>query len=133
MDGMISGATGQLLQYGILGIFVIVFAFVIFRLWNDGAADRRDSTQRMEEFRKEHDKKLDEQRKEYDEKLHKIWQLRIEDARGYQTEFVDLVKNSITAMNNVSALLEANKDMMGEVKDAMSALADESRRRKERP
>lgn len=115
-------AAMQFFQYGVLGVLVVVFAAVIFFLWREGSAERNRYIAKIEELTLL-----------YTNKLETIQQLRIDDGKAYQAQFVELTKQSTTAMMSVASLLDANKDTMSEVREAMREIAEDIRTSRRKP
>ncbi len=133
-EDVVHSATERLFQYGVLGIFVVVFALVIIFLWRENAKAQREFIEKLEEksakvetLQKEHAANLAATRTEYDTKLERIWQMRIQDKDGMQGQFTSMVKESTIAMGSVVGMLEATKETLSEVKDTMKIISNDIR------
>lgn len=133
-EDVIHSATERLFQYGVLGIFVVVFALVIIFLWRENAKAQREFIAKLESFvtkieelQKEHAANLATTRAEYDTKLERIWQMRIQDKDGMQERFTSMVKESTIAMGSCVGMLESTKETMSEVKDTMKVISNDIR------
>jgi len=126
-EEVVHSSIERLLQYGVLGVFVIVFAVVIFFLWREGAKERKHAAEKLEKAQAEHLASLNALRVDFEARLERIWQLRLEDAKSYQTQFTELTKQSTTALIATTTMLEANKDMMADLKDSLKDLSDNIR------
>lgn len=126
-EEVVHGSIERLLQYGVLGVLVIVFGVTIWYLWREGVKERKDFIEKGDKIAVDNLKHLSDLRSEYDAKLDRIWQLRLADAQAYQLQFTELTKQSATAMVAVTTLLESNKEMMSDLRDAMRDLSDNIR------
>lgn len=151
-EHVVQSATERLFQYGVLGIFVVVFALVIFGLWREGHKERKEfitklevqqkaytdrieSLQtgyitRLEQLQTGHTLALIQIHSDYDAKVERIWQLRLEDAKSYQVQFTELTKQGTMALQSVTQFLDTNKEAMTEVRNAMRELAEDFRSRR---
>jgi len=100
--GIISAATERLLQYGLLGILVLIFGVVIYVLW------RESKTERLA----------------YMAALERLQEARIKDANDSKAQLLDLVKQCTTALTAVTATLEQQENAMVEVRNGLKELSD---------
>lgn len=150
-EHVVQSATERLFQYGVLGVFVVVFALVIFVLWREGHKERKEFIKKLDDQQKTYTDKIEALQNgyiselkqlqlghmaaltqahiDYDHKVERIWQLRLEDARSYQIQFTELTKQASTALTHVTNFLDNNREAMVEVKNAMRELAEDFRKR----
>jgi uncharacterized protein HemX len=113
----VDSVVSPLLQYGILGIVVIIFGVVIYTLWREGKKEREDL--------------LAAAKQERDALVMKIIELqsaRVADAQHVQTQMVDVIKQCTEAVTNVSATLERTGEALTEMKNSLRDVASELRR-----
>lgn len=104
---VITAATDRLLQYGVLGIMVIVFGVVIWVLWRDFARER----------------------KEYVDALRDLQLSRVEDAKATQTQMIEVVKQCTMALSSAATTIETFRETMIELRDTLRDFGDELRNR----
>jgi len=126
-EEVVHGSIERLFQYGVLGILAVVFGMTIWYLWREGVKERKHFIEKGDKLAADNAKQVNDLRSEYDGKLEKIWQLRLADAQAYQLQFTELTKQSAMAMVAVTTLLESNKEMMSDLRDAMRDLSDNIR------
>lgn len=123
-------------QYGVLGIFVLVFAAVIYWLYTDSQRERKTWLEKLEQLHKDHLNKMDEQRASYVESLEKLssnfvdrierlQQKRVEDLAVYQEKFVAVARSAEAALVGATSALESNKDTMKDVRASIREMIRE--------
>lgn len=95
-------------QQGVLGVTVLVFAGVIVKLW--------------QENRSREDKAND--------KRDELWNQRLTDAAATNEQLLKINGQVIAALGTITAALDASKDAMIEVQQAIASLAEETRAKK---
>lgn len=131
---VVHSATGQLLQYGVLGIVVIVFAAVIVFLWRWAVAQQDKLFTKYEVVQAarlkdaaDHQEKIDSLTKACAVEKDALYKERQRDIEASQEKFVDLLKQTTAALNNTAILLEGMKDTVSEAKNAMREIAEDLR------
>lgn len=128
-DQVITGSVERLFQYGILGILVIVFGWVIGYLYREWSKERKELLASRDEERRKYVENRAHEHAAYMQAIERLQQLRIDDAKSYQAQLVDLTKQATTSMTNIAQLLGQNKEALIEVRDTMREIGDDIRRR----
>lgn len=128
-DQVITGSVERLFQYGILGILVIVFGWVIGYLYREWSKERKELLASRDEERRKYEEHRAHEHAAYMQAIERLQQLRIDDAKSYQAQLVDLTKQATTSMTNIAQLLGQNKEALIEVRDTMREIGDDIRRR----
>jgi len=130
----IHNATGQLLQYGVLGIVVIAFAVVIVFLWRWSTAQQEKLYGKIDEAQQgrlkdaaEHQAKVEALTKQCSAEMAELNRERRKDIEASQEKFVDLLKQTTSVLNNTAIMLEGMKDTVSEAKNAMREIAEDLR------
>lgn len=133
-DGIVSAATERLAQYGLLGILVAVFGFVIWYLWRDAKNERKAYQRQIQEMRDACEKEKVELRKEFHEEREKLQEkidesqdARIADAKGFQSETVKLTSQVTLAIASANTLMEGQRDATLETRGALREQTEELR------
>ncbi len=107
----------KLTEHGIAGI-VIALLFVAVYLLN-----RQYNT-----AQKEHTKESQAAQKAHLDAVQEIQKLRVEDQKAHQTQLVDLIKACTIAITSGTSTAAAEKEALGEVRDSLEKLVEETRR-----
>jgi len=124
-EQLVTSSAERLASYGVLGILTIVFGVVIWYLWKEGTKERKELLATLTTERAAHLASVGS----HTVTVERLQQLRIDDAKAYQTQLVELTKGAITALTNVAQLLDQNKETLIEVRDTMREVGDDIRRR----
>ncbi len=125
----VDSIVSPVLQYGILGVVVLVFGMVIYTLWREGKKEREDM---LAAQKTERDALIAAQKLERDTLLIKIMELqaaRVADSQHVQTQMVDVIKQCTEAVANVSSSLERTGEAMTEMRNSLRDVATELHRR----
>ncbi len=125
----VDSVVSPLLQYGILGIVVIVFGAVIYTLWREGKREREDMLAAQKSERTE---MITAHKAERDMLMLKIMELqaaRVADSQHVQTQMVDVIKQCTEAVTTVSSSLERTGEAMTEMRNSLRDVAAELHRR----
>lgn len=124
-EQLVTSSAERLASYGVLGILTIVFGVVIWYLWKEGTKERKELLATLTTERAAHLASVGS----HTVTVERLQQLRIDDAKAYQTQLVELTKGATTALTNVAQLLDQNKETLIEVRDTMREVGDDIRRR----
>lgn len=110
-------ASSQLLDYGVLGLFALLFIIAIGALWRDAKNERTEMLTKLEAAQKEHR----------------------DDMKATQTQLLDIVKQSNHALGDVAGALDRNREATAELRatfkefgEELRTLGDEMRQRPRR-
>lgn len=107
MDTLIKSATGQLLQFGVLGLFAAMFAGVIYVLWKSGNTERKGAQ----------------------DQINALHESRVADHAKIQIMLIELAKQSTAAVAAATASVDSIRETLLDTKSALKDLGDELRRR----
>lgn len=124
-DQIVTSSAERLASYGVLGILTVVFGVVIWYLWKEGTKERKELLGVLTTERAAHLASV----AAHTVTVERLQQLRIDDAKAYQAQLVELTKGATAALTNVAQLLEQNKETLIEVRDTMREVGDDIRRR----
>ena len=125
----VDAVVSPLLQYGVLGIVVLVFGAVIYTLWREGKKEREDAAIA---HKAERNDLLAAWKAERDALILRISDLqaaRVADSQHVQTQMVEVIKQCTEAVTNVSASLERTGEAMTEMRNSLRDVANELHRR----
>lgn len=146
-DQIVESSVERIFQYGVLGVFVIIFGFVIGYLYREWTKERKELLKDFGEERKVWEGKVESLnltmsalQKDHVSTVERLQQARIDDgktgektrgddAKNYQASLIDLTKGATAALANVSTSLDQTKDALIEAKDTMREIGDDIRRR----
>jgi hypothetical protein len=100
----------EALQYGIVGLIAVVFAFVIVQQWREGRGDRRACA----------------------DEVKALQEARIADAKAIQAQMLDIIKQCTSALSTVSANLDVQREATLELKDTLKEFGERLERFGER-
>ncbi len=107
MDTILKSVTGQLLQFGVLGIFALMFAGVIYVLWKSGNTERKG----------------------FQDQIAALHESRVGDHAKIQVMLIELSKQSTAAVAAATASVDSIRETLLDTKGALKDLGDELRRR----
>ena len=104
-ENAISQASSQILQYGVLGVVALTFAFAIAMLYkrNEMIQDRLLT------------------------RIDDLQSLRIQDAREYQTHLLGIVRQCAETMVRTTQTLDMQHQAMAELRDSFRGMCDDFR------
>lgn len=105
----VADVTGEYLKQGVLGASVIALAVALIVLWrkNDSLQDKLEAAanQRVTE-------------------VQAVQQMRVTDAQNVSAQLLRTVQESTTTLTNVANAMNAQRDALGEVREAMDRFAE---------
>jgi FlaG/FlaF family flagellin (archaellin) len=139
MDTPVSGALENLLNAGVLGAIVVIFAAVIYALWRHSIDERKTL---LSQQQSERDALTAQHRGERDELLRHLreteaknrqdlqaaHQARVADSEALYKQMFDVVKQCTSVMEMTASALHAHKDVATEQRDAQKEAAEELRK-----
>lgn len=109
----VADVTSEYLKQGVLGASVIALAVALIVLWrkNDSLQDKLEAAanQRVKE-------------------VQDVQQLRVADAQSVSAQLLRTVQESTTTLTNVANAMNAQRDALGEAREAMDRLAERVKR-----
>jgi hypothetical protein len=100
-----TAATERLLQAGLLGVFVLIFAIAIVVLWREAKQERVAYLKQIEETQK----------------------ARIDDAKASHAQMLSVVQQCTQALGTASSTMVTQKETMMELRDTLREFGDELR------
>lgn len=124
----VAGAFDSLLNAGVLGAIVIIFAAVIIVLWKHFIDDRRTNEKTHKAERDELLKQIREIETKRLTDLSGAHQARVSDSDAIQKQMFDVVKQCTTVMESTASALYVHKDAASEHREAQKEAAEELRK-----
>jgi mannitol-specific phosphotransferase system IIBC component len=128
VDAPVSGAFNTILNAGVLGAVVIIFAAVIVVLWRHFIAEREALLAVHRSERDDLLRQLRETEAKHRQDLHGAHQSRVSDAESIQRQMFEVVRQCTAVMESTAAALNVHKDVATEHREAQKEAAEELRR-----
>lgn len=140
MEPLLQSTFSPLLQYGVLGINTIVFAIVIYYLWNSGNRERTTLLGQITELHKArvasetalHDSRVASERALQEARVaseREIHEARVADYKTIQATLLEVARQSTSAVSAATSAVEAMRETLHDTKNTLEKLGDELRRR----
>jgi len=101
----ITMATERLLQAGLLGVFVVVFATAIVVLWRESGRERTTLLKQIDDVQK----------------------ARVDDAKAAHAQMLSIIQQCTAALGTAAVTLTAQKEATNELRDTLRSFGDELR------
>lgn len=101
----LTAASERLLQAGLLGVFVMVFAIVIYVLWKDSKVERTTYLKQIDDLQKE----------------------RINDTKATQAQMLAVVQQCTQMLATASSTMEHQKEATTELRNTLREFGEELR------
>lgn len=105
METVATEAASRLPEYGLLGIFTLIFMATIFILWKEASNERREFIATINELQK----------------------ARVEDAKAIQNQLIEISRSNTEAMAGTASAIENTREAMIDVKTTVKDLGEELR------
>jgi len=101
----ITMATERLLQAGLLGVFVVVFAGAIVVLWRESGRGRTAHLKQIDDVQK----------------------ARVDDVKGSHAQMLSIIQQCTAALATAATTLTAQKEATDELRDTLRSFGDDLR------
>lgn len=135
-DSIVQSSAERFFQYGILGILVVVFAFVIFYLYREWSKERKELLADFNTERKNYEGEIKQLnaatvtlQKEHISALQSLQTTRNEEGKVYADKLLDINRSNAISMATVSSTLDRTQETLADMRETMKEVGDDIRRR----
>jgi hypothetical protein len=135
-DSIVQSSAERFFQYGVLGILVVIFGFVIGYLYREWSKERKELLSDFSNERKLYEGEIKQLnaamvllQKDHIVALQALQTVRSDEGKIYAEKLLDINKSNAVSMATVSSFLDRTQETLADVRETMKEVGDDIRRR----